>query len=121
MVMARQATQFESKVYQLCKQIPVGMVSTYGDLANALNTSPRAVGQAMRRNPFAPEVPCQLQEPRQGGYFGESSAESEQVQRKRCLLQEEGVLFEVEEAESSVRVSEACVFSFMADQCALKQ
>lgn len=43
---------------QLCKAIPAGKVTTYGDMAKALGSSPRAIGQAMRRNPFAPVVPC---------------------------------------------------------------
>mmetsp|Transcript_7876 Transcript_7876/g.16102 ORF Transcript_7876/g.16102 Transcript_7876/m.16102 type:complete len:86 (+) Transcript_7876:104-361(+) len=33
-------------------------VSTYGTLAKELGSSARAVGQALRRNPFAPGVPC---------------------------------------------------------------
>lgn len=43
---------------QLCKAIPPGKVTTYGAMASALHSSARAVGQAMRRNPFAPRVPC---------------------------------------------------------------
>lgn len=42
----------------LLKQIPAGKVSTYAAMSKALNSSPRAVGGALRRNPFAPEVPC---------------------------------------------------------------
>lgn len=53
-----QVTSFERRVYDLCSQIPRGQVSTYGDMAKSLCSSPRAVGQALRRNPFAPEVPC---------------------------------------------------------------
>lgn len=53
-----QVTSFETRVYDLCSQIPRGQVSTYGDMAKSLGSSPRAVGQALRRNPFAPEVPC---------------------------------------------------------------
>lgn len=30
---------------QMCKAIPLGKVSTYGDMAKALGSSPRAVGQ----------------------------------------------------------------------------
>ena len=67
---------------QMIVAIPAGKVTTYGELAKALSSSSRAVGQvpwiswrpksvrqwqdanllislqALRRNPFAPEVPC---------------------------------------------------------------
>lgn len=46
----------EQKVYALLKQIPEGRVSSYAAMASALKSSPRAVGGALRRNPFAPEV-----------------------------------------------------------------
>ncbi|KFY33204.1 hypothetical protein V494_07814 [Pseudogymnoascus sp. VKM F-4513 (FW-928)] len=51
-------TEFQERVYTLLTQIPEGRVTTYGALARALNSSPRAVGNALRNNPFAPEVPC---------------------------------------------------------------
>eukprot|EP00292_Cryptomonas_paramecium_P032356 CAMPEP_0113693120 /NCGR_PEP_ID=MMETSP0038_2-20120614/19486_1 /TAXON_ID=2898 /ORGANISM="Cryptomonas paramecium" /LENGTH=85 /DNA_ID=CAMNT_0000615153 /DNA_START=63 /DNA_END=317 /DNA_ORIENTATION=+ /assembly_acc=CAM_ASM_000170 len=54
----KQVTPFEERVYSLCTNIPIGKVATYGEMARALNSSPRAVGQALRKNPFAPEVPC---------------------------------------------------------------
>lgn len=44
------------KVYALLQQIPAGRVTSYAALARALQTSPRAIGGALRRNPFAPEV-----------------------------------------------------------------
>ena len=34
-----------------------GKVTSYGAIAKLLRSSPRAVGQALRRNPFAPIVP----------------------------------------------------------------
>lgn len=51
-------TEFQSRVYALLKQIPKGRISTYAEMAKALGSSPRAVGGALRVNPFAPEVPC---------------------------------------------------------------
>lgn len=51
-------TEFQQKVYALLSQIPSGRITTYGAIARALNTSPRAVGNALRNNPFAPQVPC---------------------------------------------------------------
>lgn len=51
-------TDYQARVYDLLKQIPSGKVSTYAALSQALGSSPRAVGGALRRNPYAPEVPC---------------------------------------------------------------
>lgn len=51
---------FDEKVYQFCSRIPRGRVSTYGEIARAIGKpgSARAVGQALKRNPHAPKVPC---------------------------------------------------------------
>jgi len=49
---------FSDKVYDLLRKVPKGHVTTYKEIAHALETKAyRAVGQAMKRNPFAPEVP----------------------------------------------------------------
>lgn len=55
---AAMLTPFQKRVYHLLAQIPAGRVTTYGSLARALNTSPRAVGNALRNNVFAPRIPC---------------------------------------------------------------
>lgn len=51
-------TEYQTRVYDLLLQIPEGKVSTYAALSKALGSSPRAVGGALRRNPYAPKVPC---------------------------------------------------------------
>lgn len=58
--MAKQVkvTEYQTRVYTLLQQIPEGRITSYGALAKALNSSPRAVGGALRSNPFAPEIPC---------------------------------------------------------------
>lgn len=49
---------FSEKVYDILRKVPKGRVTTYKEIANALGTKAyRGVGQAMRRNPYAPEVP----------------------------------------------------------------
>ncbi|KAI1822429.1 hypothetical protein F4861DRAFT_514763 [Xylaria intraflava] len=55
-IAASNRTAFEKKVWTLLCQIPPGCVSTYGIMASHLGSSPRAVGNALRRNPFAPQV-----------------------------------------------------------------
>jgi methylated-DNA-[protein]-cysteine S-methyltransferase len=50
---------FYEKVYEVAKKIPKGKVSTYKEIASALNSKAyRAVGSAMNKNPYAPKVPC---------------------------------------------------------------
>ncbi|ATY61252.1 methylated-DNA-cysteine [Cordyceps militaris] len=51
-------TPFQQRVFHLLQQIPAGRVTTYGSMARALRTSPRAVGNALRNNVFAPRIPC---------------------------------------------------------------
>jgi O-6-methylguanine DNA methyltransferase len=41
----------------VCK-VPIGFVTSYGEVSKAMGGSPRAVGQIMARNPFAPLCPC---------------------------------------------------------------
>lgn len=85
-------TPFATNVYSLCSQIPKGKVSTYGQIALMLESSPRAVGQALRRNPFAPKVPCHRvvsSNGRIGGFMGTTAGK--EVERKIQLLQNEGV------------------------------
>ena len=70
---------------------PAGATITYGELARRIGCrSAQAVGQALKRNPFAPDVPCHRvvgANGSLGGYFGER--EGEMVERKRRLLNEE--------------------------------
>ena len=71
--------------------VPAGTTITYGELARRIGCrSAQAVGQALKRNPFAPEVPCHRVVAADGsmcGYFGKR--EGEMVERKRRLLNEE--------------------------------
>ena len=45
-------------VYRAVSEIPYGSVATYGEIGERVGTSPRVVGQAMRRNPTPIIVPC---------------------------------------------------------------
>ncbi len=50
--------KFADKAYDLLRKVPAGRVTTYREIAHALGTKAyRGVGQAMKRNPYAPEVP----------------------------------------------------------------
>ena len=71
--------------------VPAGATITYSELARRIGCrSAQAVGQALKRNPFAPDVPCHRvvgANGSLGGYFGER--EGEMIERKRRLLNEE--------------------------------
>lgn len=88
-------SSFAGRVYGLLGEIPRGKVTTYGEMARALGCgSPRAVGQALRANPHAPEVPCHRvvrSDGALGGYQGEEKGDA--LRRKESLLREEGVVF----------------------------
>ncbi|KAL7944599.1 6-O-methylguanine DNA methyltransferase [Trichoderma barbatum] len=91
-----QRTPFEKRVWTALCQIPRGRVTTYGLLSAYLGTSPRAVGNALRRNPFAPEVPCHrvvATGGALGGFKGSWPKDGEgiTVTEKKSLLRGEGV------------------------------
>jgi len=57
--MKEKVKSFEGKCYFFLKKVPKGKVTTYKELAKALNSKAyRAVGNAMNKNPYAPKVPC---------------------------------------------------------------
>jgi O-6-methylguanine DNA methyltransferase len=49
---------YTQKVLKATLQIPLGYVASYGAISDAVGGSPRAVGNVMASNPFAPIVPC---------------------------------------------------------------
>ena len=51
---------FDEDVLKLCKKIPKGKVTTYKEIAVALNCpmAMRAVGNALNKNPEPIKVPC---------------------------------------------------------------
>ena len=49
---------YSKKVLKTTSTIPLGYVTSYGAIANAVGGGPRAVGNIMASNPFAPIVPC---------------------------------------------------------------
>ena len=83
-------TLFQSKVYNLLKQIPKGKVTTYKILAEQLHTKAyQAIGNACRENPFFPKVPCHRvvkNDGSLGGYQGKF-----QNEKKVQILQSEGI------------------------------
>lgn len=84
-----QLSVFQQKLYAKLREVPPGKVTTYQDLAHAIGSKAyRAVGTAMSKNPFAPDVPCHRVVKTNGeiGQFAQGSAQ------KVALLLAEGVV-----------------------------
>ncbi|CAH0041546.1 unnamed protein product [Clonostachys solani] len=99
LIAASRRTPFEKRVWAALCAIPRGRFTTYGLLSAHLGTSPRAVGNALRRNPFAPGVPCHrvvATGGTLGGFKGKwpRSGEGITLDEKRRLLRGEGVRFD---------------------------
>ena len=56
--LAPAGTFFRRKVWQQIAAIPVGETRSYGDIAKAIASAPRAVGGACGANPYPVVVPC---------------------------------------------------------------
>jgi methylated-DNA-[protein]-cysteine S-methyltransferase len=90
-------------VYTETSLIPEGRVATYGYIAKRLKSSPRAVGNALRHNPYAPIVPCHrvIKTDRTvGGFYGDFKRGVE----KRTMLEEEGVTFDTKDLVNKCHV-----------------
>jgi len=105
-------------VWKLASLVPRGRVSTYSELARVLGEpwEPRAVGQALKRNPCAVTIPCHriVRADRSlGGYFGASNLADHKMQMKISILKEEGVQFEAcGHYNNSIRVLDSCMWRF---------
>lgn len=84
---------FNSKVYEIVRQIPEGKVLSYGQIAFMIGKwrASRAVGYALHRNPYQGKVPCHRVVFKDGGLANEFVFGGKGVQRQ--LLEMEGVKF----------------------------
>ncbi len=80
---------FNEKCYEILRRVPRGKVTTYGELAKAVESprAARAVGNAMNKNPYAPKVPCHRVVGSDGKLVGFASGVDEKVK----MLKKEGV------------------------------
>ena len=53
-----EGTPFRQKVWQALRAVPYGQTRSYGKIAHAVDSAPRAVGGACGANPIAIIVPC---------------------------------------------------------------
>lgn len=79
-------------VYALLTEIPPGKVSTYGDIAKALGhpKASRLIGRIIANNPNPISVPCHRVVKSNGEIGGFMYGE----QKKREILEEEGIIFQ---------------------------
>jgi methylated-DNA-[protein]-cysteine S-methyltransferase len=83
---------FQGRLRKASLMIPPGQFTTYKELARYLHSSPRAVGQGLRRNPLPIVVPCHRvisSDFSLGGYCGELKSA-----KKMELLTKEGLVVE---------------------------
>jgi methylated-DNA-[protein]-cysteine S-methyltransferase len=80
---------FNHKVWQIIRKIPKGRVTSYGEVARALGCpgAARAVGNALNKNPWAPNVPCH-RIVKSGGFVGGYAGGQK---KKTALLKKEGI------------------------------
>jgi methylated-DNA-[protein]-cysteine S-methyltransferase len=82
------ALGFAERCYAVLRLVPAGRVTTYQELAHAIGSRAyRAVGSAMRKNPFAPQVPCHRVVRGDGSLGGYAKG----PRAKERLLRSEGV------------------------------
>ena len=91
LVAMKSHSPFYQAVWKACAEIPKGQVRTYGCVAKRIGKPKSApgVGLALRKNPFAPTVPCHRvvgADGRLTGYSGRGG-----VAQKRRMLKAEGV------------------------------
>ena len=91
--MVADASSFYANVYRVVKQVPRGRVVTYGQVADQLGTSARAVGNALSRlrYPLTKEVPWHRVVNVEGGLNQRDGEMS--TKKQRALLEKDGVAF----------------------------
>lgn len=86
-------TEFQRKVYLALLDVPRGATISYKELGARIGCrSAQAIGQALKRNPFAPDVPCHRvisSDGSIGGFHGKR--DGEMIAKKIRLLEAERI------------------------------
>ena len=86
--LAPRGSDFQKAICDQMLRIPYGETRTYGDLADALDSAPRAVGMACGKNPIPIVIPCHRVVGAGGALTGYSGGKG--VETKSFLLRLEG-------------------------------
>jgi len=86
--LAPKGNAYQLRVWQAIRGIPCGQTRSYGDIAFATGSGPRAVGGACGRNPIALIIPCHRVLAAHGRLGGYSAAKG--LITKKFLLEREG-------------------------------
>ena len=83
------ATIFQKAVWEATRRVPKGKVTTYAAIAKLIGRprAVRAVGNALNKNPYAPQVPCHRVVKSDGSLGGFAGG----VKNKKQILEKEGV------------------------------
>ncbi len=86
-------TSFQQRVCRALLEIPYGTCVTYGELAQQLKSSARAVGGACRRNPIPLIIPCHrvVAANGPGGFSGATAGAKMDVKMALLQLESDGV------------------------------
>lgn len=85
-VKSKHLSKYATRVIEAVSKVPVGYITSYGEVAKTVGGGPRAVGQIMARNPFAPICPCHRivkSDLTLGGYGGGLSMKLAFLKRER--------------------------------------
>lgn len=86
-------TEFQRAVYKAVSQIPIGQVRSYSWVAKKIRRpkAVRAVGTALKNNPFAPMVPCHRvisSDGTLGGYSGGLNKKRQLLKLEKRIVKE---------------------------------
>jgi methylated-DNA-[protein]-cysteine S-methyltransferase len=102
--LAPKGSPFQQSIWRRLRQIPYGQTRSYGEIAglpgmgDSKNTSPRAVGSAVGRNPISILIPCHRVVGRDGNLVGYAGG----IDIKAKLLQLEGMNIKNHTIEAAV-------------------
>ena len=90
--------KLEEKIYRKLLEVPPGYVTTYGELAKAINlkNGQRVVGQIMKKNPFPVIIPCHRVVKSNGDIGGYAFG----IDVKKTMLSKEGICIKKDRIEN---------------------
>lgn len=88
------SSDFQRKVYDVLLSTKIGTILTYGQIAKVIGcASPRAVGQALKKNPVPIIIPCHrvVGTGWKGGFGGETCGEKMDIKNALLKLERKNI------------------------------